>query len=392
MIEKRYLNINMALKLFFTVILFELVIGGSGHFLEIGPITVRMLLYGSAILISFVILFTKGVVKKNVIVILSLVTISSLISAAIGYLHGASIAYILEDFKPLSFFYILLFFSIAIRSLTDIYTTIFIIKTGAILLAIIYLIVVLLLLTGKINFLSFYASQKEIGEVFFRNETLFFYKGFLYLCIGFLFFLSSKGSYKLVPILLLFSCIVLTLTRGFILFTIVVALYYIFFINKRVGIKWFTMGCIIVGILYLAPIFFEAIGEKSDSDSTRYTQIDQVFEAVNPITFLIGHGFGIGVPIREVHMELSFLEIFHKQGIFGIFLWLALFTHISILYFNLKIAQFKKIALPFVLGVVFVILQSLTNPFMNNPIGMTMILITVVVLSKLLELQKIDKL
>jgi hypothetical protein len=58
------------------------------------------------------------------------------------------------------------------------------------------------------------------------------------------------------------------------------------------------------------------------------------------------------------------------------------------MFFNIKDKRIKNQAYPFVLSVVFVILQSTTNPFMNNPIGLTMILITIVVLSKLLEQQK----
>ena len=133
---------------------------------------------------------------------------------------------------------------------------------------------------------------------------------------------------------------------------------------------------------------FEILGDKSDSDSVRYTQMDQVISSVNPISLIIGHGFGVGVPIRKIHMELSFLEIFHKQGIIGLIFWFGLFIHIFIMYINIKIKKYKDIALPFLLSVIFVLLQSTTNPYMNNPIGLTMILITIVVFSKLNELQK----
>lgn len=141
-------------------------------------------------------------------------------------------------------------------------------------------------------------------------------------------------------------------------------------------------------VMILIPILLETLGDKSDSDIVRYTQINQVTSAINPVSFLIGHGFGIGVPIREVHMELSFLEIFHKQGLLGLCFWFGIFIHIFIMYFNIKDKKYKEIALPFLLSVVFVILQSTTNPYMNNPIGLTMILITIVVFSKLLEIQK----
>ncbi len=42
-------------------------------------------------------------------------------------------------------------------------------------------------------------------------------------------------------------------------------------------------------------------------------------------------------------------------------------------------------ALPFFLGAVYVYLESATNPFLTNPIGMSMVLISLVVLRLLAE-------
>jgi hypothetical protein len=130
------------------------------------------------------------------------------------------------------------------------------------------------------------------------------------------------------------------------------------------------------------------MGDRSNSDAIRYIQMEQVMSSINPISLIVGHGLGVGTEIRPIHMELSFLEIFHKQGLIGIVFWLCIYIHIFIMFFNIKDKRIKNQAYPFVLSVVFVILQSTTNPFMNNPIGLTMILITIVVLSKLLEQQK----
>ena len=356
--------------------------------MELGPITVRMLLYVIAVLLSLVYYSIKKTIKTDVFILMFALTTSCLLSGVVGYVNRASIGAILEDFKPLSFIYVLLFFSVVIKRIEDIDKICKIVKIGSLILGGGYILVVLLLFFKQIDFASFYLRQYEIGEVMFRDDTLFFYKGFMYLCVGFFFFLLSKGKYSLIPLLFLFSCIVLTLTRGFILFTVLITLYYVFFISKNVLIKWlfFIMG--LFSVMILIPILLETLGDKSDSDIVRYTQINQVTSAINPVSFLIGHGFGIGVPIREVHMELSFLEIFHKQGLLGLCFWFGIFIHIFIMYFNIKDKKYKEIALPFLLSVVFVILQSTTNPYMNNPIGLTMILITIVVFSKLLEIQK----
>jgi len=392
MLKRSNFTLNFMLKLLFIPIFFELVIGGSGHYSELGPLTLRMFLYFIAVCLSLIFYFFGKSIKKNVVIIITSFTICCLLSIFIGFLNHAPISAILEDFKPLSFFYILPFFSLAIKSIDDINKINKIIKVGSVILALVYLLVILLLVTGKLDFLSFYGKQSEIGEVMFRNETLFFYKGFLYLCVGFFFFLLSKGKFNFLVLLLLFSSIVLTLTRGFILFTLIILIYYVFFISKNILLKWAVSLIGLFAIIILVPILFETLGDKSDSDTARYVQIEQVISAIDPISFLIGHGFGVGVPIRKVHMELSFLEIFHKQGLIGISFWAGLFIHIFIMYFNIKYKKYKELALPFLLSVVFIILQSMTNPYVNNPIGLTMILITIVVFSKLLDFQKNFKL
>ncbi len=388
MIKKINFSFLFFLKLLFIPLLYELVIGGSGHYLELGPVTFRMVAYLLAIFLAIIYYLNKKLIRKDISTILILFSGTLFLSSIIGYINNAPLDLILEDLKPLVFFYILLFFTIVVKDIQDIIKISQIIKNGSIILGSIYILVIILLFTGRINFTTFYQQQTEIGEIMFRNESLFFYKGFLYLCIGYFFFLLSDGRKNKFGALFLFLCIILTLTRGFILFTVLITAYYIFFINKNVILKWIVFIFGIIAFSILVPILLETLGDKSDSDNSRYLQINEVIAAIDPISFIIGHGFGVGVRSREIHMELSFLEIFHKQGIIGLAFWSGLFFYIFLLYAKIKIKSYRKIALPFLLGVVFIILQSTTNPYMNNPIGLMMILISIVVFSKLLELQK----
>jgi hypothetical protein len=374
-------------KLLFTLIFFELVVGGSGHYLEIGPGTFRMVLYSFAIILAFVYSLINNTIDKNVFVILVLFSCMLLLASFIGWSNGAKSELILEDLKPLIFAYILLFFKIAIKDISDILRIIKIIKVGSLIMGGIYVLVLLLMLSGKINPLTFYKQQSEIGELIFKSEILFIYKGFLYLCIGFLFFLLSKGKSSLFAAIFLLGCIVLTLMRGFILFTILISLYYIYFINKNIRIKWLILFISFSLFIYALPILFEVLGDKSDSDGMRFIQISEVIDDISPFSMIFGHGFGVGTESRPVHMELSFLEIFHKQGLIGLTSWVGIYLFIFWQYSRIKIDYYKYLALPFLLSVIFIVLQSFTNPFMNNPIGLSMILITIVVYSKLIDLQ-----
>ena len=376
------------LKLVFIFSFYELVIGGGGRFLEIGSVTFRMLFFLLAIVVSLFIYIYKNSIKKDIVILVFSFTVLLLFSCIVGVANNAPLDLLLEDIKPLSFFYMILFFSLVVNNIGDIKMVSKIIKQGSVLLSLIYLGVIILLFVGYIDFGSFYARQNEIGEIMFRGDSLFFYKGFLYLCIGFFFFLLSNDKYKNLFLILIFTSIVLTLTRGFIIFTTLISCYYVFFINKEKILKW-IWGFILFGLMIVGgTMFIETVGDRSDSDTVRYIQIDQVYDNVNLISVFIGHGFGIGVPDRPIHMENSFLEIYHKQGLLGIAFWLALLGYTFFLYFKIKDIDYKKTALPFLLSVVFVFFQSLTNPFVNNPIGLSILLITIVIFSKFLELQK----
>jgi hypothetical protein len=371
------------------MILVELVVGGSGHYTEIGSVTLRMLFFVIAVGFSIFYLLYRKVIKKDVLIIVISFTLITFLGAITGILNGAKAPHILEDIKPLSFFYILPFFSLRVNELNDIERISRIIKIGALLLAGMYILTVGMLLIGRIDFASFYASQEPFGEIIFRGGFLFFYKGFLYLCVGFIFYLFTKGSAKFFILVFLYLCIVLTLTRGFILFTTILLLYYLLFVNQNKLLTVFFSFSMILSVFLLVTMFMETIGDRSLSDDTRLLQIEQVISDVSPLSLIFGHGLGVGTEIRPIHMELSFLEIFHKQGLIGVTFWIVIFLYIFITFYRIKERVLKKLALPYLLSVTFVLLQSTTNPFMNNPIGLTIILLSIVVLSRLSSHRKL---
>ncbi|MBZ4041971.1 O-antigen polymerase [Flavobacterium hibisci] len=375
------------LKIIFILSFFEIIIGGGGRFLEVGFLTVRMMLFLLIMVVSVFLYQFRNKILRSTVIVTIFFSVLTLMSLVVGLLNNASISNIFEDIKPISFFFMILFFSIMIKDVKDIVLVSNLIKIGSIFLALSYIGFIALLYFGFIDFLSFYDKQTEIGEILFRGDFLFFYKGFLYLCIGFFFFLTSEYKCKLLVLIILFVCVMLTLTRGFILFTFLITYFYIFFINKKKIIKIISGVLLVIISTLISEFYLQTVGDRSDSDKTRYVQVEQVLDEINPISFLIGHGFGNGVPDRPIHMENSFLEIFHKQGLIGILFWIGLLFYVFVLYINIKNKEFKKLALPFILSVFFVYFQSLTNPYINNPMGLSFLLITIVVFSKFIELQ-----
>lgn len=384
--DNKKISLYKLLPIILWVMVLELVIGGGGRLLPIGSVTFRILLYMICIPISVSILVIKRKVDTYVIIILGIFTIVLLLAIVLGMLNKALNENIFEDVKPLLFFYSLLFFNITILTEKDIIRVVQIIKFGALAMGVVYLLSILCIFYDLIPFSTYYELLEPSGEITWRGgDGLFIYKGFLYLCIGFFFCISMKSKWNTFGAFVLLLAIVLTLTRGFILSTLMVYILYLLIFKKN---KWLSLSILLVGSMLLVialPIYMEALGDRDESNSIRALQLQQVFDRTNIINIFLGNGFGIGVPISPVHMEISYLEIFCKQGLIGIVFWGGLISYISVLFVCLykKKEEYHEITIPCFLSVLFVVFQSATNPFINNPIGLSIVLLTIVVFNRL---------
>jgi hypothetical protein len=366
--------------------LFETSIGGGGRFIDFGGVTLRMFLFILALTYFFInFIFLKVKVEKKIIVLSLYFSFILFTGIIIALFTNTNYAMILEDIKPLSFFYIILFYSFNINELRDLKIVHNIFKSSAIILAIAYGILLVLLFTNTINAEEFYMKQNDLGEISFRDGFFLFYKGFIFLCIGYIFFLTTNNKFKFPFLLFLFISIFLSFTRGFLLFTIIITIIYFIIKKKNIieKILLFFTTLLFIFLVFTINIYEYIFGDKTTSDTIRIDTINEVIKNTNIISFFVGHGFGNGVPTKPVHMEISFLEIFYKQGLIGVLFWIFLF--VNIFYFYNKIIDFKlkKLAYPFLLGTIFIFLQSFTNPYMNNPIGLSFILISYVVIIKI---------
>ncbi|MCZ6899232.1 MAG: hypothetical protein O7F74_03245 [Bacteroidetes bacterium] len=140
------------------------------------------------------------------------------------------------------------------------------------------------------------------------------------------------------------------------------------------------------GILLASVLVYfslQKIGPKELSSYFRVAQTEQVIREIDTYSIIWGHGFGKGVPVRPVHMEISYLEIFHKQGVIGLFFYAFLFILMLNLYNRAVRKDNGYLAKPFFLSSIFVFAQSVTNPYVNNPIGMSMVLLSLISLNVL---------
>ena len=428
---------------FFTFLLYELFLGGSGRVFSFGSITLRMILFSIA-LIWFSIRIFQNPNKKFVIrmVLFFGVTVSA--GALVGILNHAPKGLIFTDIKQLLFFLSIISFSFFLNTKEQVNKCIKILKNATLILSLAYLICYSFI---KLNILKMEPFYNTLSVEWLHDEFMFrgtggnfFYKGFFYLGIGIFFYLFSKPTIKNgFIVLIIYVALFLTLLRWLLAITLVIFTCTIFFnwaIHKfKISFlksKQMVFHLVIICVMILIPITFKnfystTLGNKQESVDIRKQQFDQVsaqiFNKKKPtniskiikneevvknkkiienkevvkttkiivneevvkttkkFNFIFGKGFGIGVPIRPIHMELTYLEIFFKQGILGLSFWLFIFFYCI---YNFKKAWKNHVdlntILPWITGVLVIYLQSITNPLLVNSIGMSFVILAMLFL------------
>jgi hypothetical protein len=392
--------IDKAGKLLVLIMITELCLGGGGRFTAIDMVSFRMVLFALALAMSVVLLIRGGLTIPDEMRRLMIgFTVVMFIGVAVGVANGSSYSYWFEDIKPLSYFFVFPFFYMAIEK-ASIPKIEKIIKVGSLLMAIGLVVLVVLIDSGFIRFLTFYQATEKSGELFYRGEVTFFYKGFLFLGIGTIFYYFTELSkWRFLIVSFLIIAIIVSVTRGLLLaLALTFSIYFITvksYLKTAVGFL-FVLIILVWGssLILSGSRLFDAeqnnisyqeanpnlLGDRKYSDDGRFWQIGQVIQSVSFSSALIGHGFGAGIPSRPIHMEISYLEILHKQGLVGLVFWIGLAASIFIQY---RQAIPSPSANAFFFSVVFVFIESLTNQYINNPIGMSMLLLSWVSLNKI---------
>lgn len=394
-------------------------IGGGGRLTAYGPVSLRMVLFGVAMVLTAIHLLQGKRMPREFVVMIALAGVMLLTSVVVGIAQGSHRAAWWEDVKPLLYLFALPFFYFSVTSEKEVATVFYCIRIATVFLAASFLALFILINTGLIPFLRFYHFVLPSSEFFFRGEISFVYKGFVFFGVGCL--VWHMVYHRKIVAALLVVCIALTFTRGFMfaLMLTYAAYYFWLFANTRL-IRHLALAVAMVGIGAVVAVLGQEVisqlskaidyssktelatesnatsriaidsldtkllGDRQYSDSKRMVQIAQVLERITPSSVLWGHGFGQGIPERPVHMEISYLEIFHKQGIAGILFWLF----VAVLLFRKFLAvRYHPLAAPLCLMTVFIFIQSTVNQYINNPIGISILLISLVGLSRLNDAQ-----
>ncbi len=384
-----HLTDNKYFRYFCYVMLFELFLLGSGQDLPLaGGLTLRWLNFFIGVGASVYMFVRSDDFPKSILAFILVYTAQLLIGWMLAFVFDSEMAYLMVDFKPLLYFYIVLFFYYMMTSELMIKRVVDILLLCVKIMTVLYLIY--MTLTDVLGLFSMtgenYHSVDDSGSFMFRGiGSSLFYKGFVYLPIGALGFFWRK---QYVWMALSILAIYFTYTRGL---YVLLAFGLLAFYLKTHEVNIFK----IVGLMLVVLLLYEVaevleifqfddtyLENREESDSVRLITIDQVFDRITWWSLLVGHGFGQGVPERPAHMEISYLDIFHHQGLFGLAFWVALFIAI-LKYGNSVVGKFKEEAAFFMTAAMMIFLQSCFNPYINNSIGMSITLLAFVICYRL---------
>jgi hypothetical protein len=372
------INIGWILLLMATV---EASLLGNGRLLMVGPLTLKMWIFVAAQAYVIARLAAGARLKVSTLAITLSMVALMLLGTMQGLIRGGDGSIITDDVKPLLYFLMIPFVELVLTSVEDLRTIISIIESACILMCAIYVAVVVLVVTGVLRFLTVYKYVDDSREILFRGYgVLVFYAGAIYLGIGLIFYLFEANRKKRLWALLCMAGLVVTGTRGFLLGLAGVLVVHLITARMSIRRRMIYLGVVMFCCGSMILIVLKVFPSKSAGDQIRVQTISEVIDRLTPNIAILGTGFGIGVPSRPDRMEISYLEIFSKQGVLGLCWWLIVFFLIIYRYIHARKLNYVY-AQPLFLSVIFVAVAAATNPYLENPIGLFICIMAYVGLS-----------
>tara|TARA_B100000902_G_C27227979_1_gene873237 strand:- start:139 stop:1290 length:1152 start_codon:yes stop_codon:yes gene_type:complete len=372
------------------ILLLELFIGGSGQVFLMFDTPLRQILY-VLILLTFgldILIKPKYLKKSNFNWIVIAIIIWAVISACIGILKEHDVTIVTKDLQPVLYF--LLFFPLKYYfnkyklSYSFLYKFL-LISSFVISISVLYLFFVLHILFNGDTFLFYDVLLDYFGReiIWLRRGGYIFYPGLFYVFISIILIIDKSFSQgklkiyeKIIYILGLVS-LILSMTKGYVI-VLIIGHYLIF--NRYIksssqALRSISLTIIIISVFLLNINFEETRMTRFSAD----TGIDLRFQTLNESidkfseNIILGNGFGTELNTKKFHQENSFLDILVEQGLIGFFLYIILFV-IVYKFRNRNYALSISFFMSYIL--------SITNPYINNPIGIGLIILVLIFLEK----------
>jgi hypothetical protein len=363
----------------FTVTLAELFMGGGGRLLHMGPVTLRMILFAICLVVGAVAILFRLRSMDGQRLAFGLVMTYLLVHVfglLIGAVNGAEFSDMISEFQQSLYWLAAPFFALVLQSPTMVYKTSVLVRLAGVLLALGYIAVLALLAIGRLSILEVLPILTDSGEVIVRGENFLFYKGFLYLGLAIIFFVAIRGRFWRTLVILVGVALVLTLTRGFLLSVSVSVLLMLAAQGRRV-VAGMALVAVAIGA-FIVFIYVPSLNEKisssqTESNTQRQQDFREIVDHVTPQSLLIGEGYGAMVNDR-FNIENTFLWAVWKLGVTGLLFWVMPLGLCAYYYLKIPNRSGHATASAFFFGTVLVNFQTLTNPYLNNPIGLSFVI------------------
>ena len=385
---------NLALPrptdLLFMVSIVELFIGGGGRLTELGPLPLRMILFAICLMVSVLLAVLRPHRLKQQALPLLLVAVYLLVHLP-ALIHGLMLGNdpptIMTELQQSLFWLIAPFFAHVLCTPAMVVRAALLTLASSIFLAVAYLLMLLAQLTVIPDPVNFYLMTLGGSPEFaLRGGGLFFYKGFLYLGIGLVFLVTLRLRHWRLLAALVCIALALTLTRGFILST-GIAVGLALASQRRWKPLLLALGMFsivaFVFLIYLPSVDEDIAGQRERSNATRLEDMAFMLDNTTVQTVLVGEGFGSPVNERAM-IENTFMWAFWRMGLAGVAFWLMPLVLCGIYFGRVRRNdQQHALASSFFHSTVLIYIQTITNPYLNNPIGLSFVIVSIFALRTL---------
>jgi hypothetical protein len=370
------------MRALFTISLIELFFGGGGRLTAVGPVSLRMVLFAACLCATLVAILFPRRRSDGVLLAMLLVLIYLLVHVAglvVGAVYGSDPSHMFAEFQQSLYWLAAPFFALMIQSEQEAQRYARLAQIAGVTLACIYLAILIGLISGLIHLSLVKAIVAPSGEAVFRSGEFFIYKGFLYLGISIVFFVAIRGKYWAPLATLVAIAMILTFTRGFVISTAAAVLLMLFMQGRwraAVPVLVLVASAAFIVWIYLPSLDSSVLTSHEFSMNQRLEDMTYMFYHATAKTFIIGEGYGSLINDRYL-IENTFLWAWWKLGTIGLLFWLLPLSLCIYYYTKISNRRSNPLANAYLFGTVLVYVQTATNPFLNNPIGLSFVMLAI---------------
>jgi hypothetical protein len=381
------------MRALFTISLLELFIGGGGRLTAVGPVSLRMVLFAACLAATLVAILFPRRRSDGVLLAMLLVLIYLLVHVGglvIGAIASDDPKQLPTEFQQSLYWLAAPFFALMIQTEDDVRRYARLVQRAGIGLSCAYLVILLGLISGLVPRGLVRAVLSRGGEISFRSGEFFIYKGFLYLGISTVFLVAIRGKYWAPLATLIVLAITLTFTRGFIVSTSAGVLLMLCAQRRwhvAVPVMVLVVAAAVFVWIYLPSVDPAALANRDQSTNQRLEDMIYMLHHARASTFLVGEGYGSLINNR-FNIENTFLWALWKLGTVGLIFWMIPLSLCIYYYTKISDSRSNPLANAYLFGTVVVYVQTGTNPLLNNPIGLSFVMLSIFSLRMLSRLKK----